>query len=220
MPLPNKSVECLKSVIAAFPVKNQELYKELLSSDALEAAAKHKLINITPTKNWKEIVYNFFGMNKCWNWKRNIGGIFMVHCPEYPTYFIPSYMQAKATGDATELKKGEGPRGLITGGLEGIAVGALVSGEILKPGEMIPYVILGAGLQLFSSKFFPWLGEKVGRYVYKKNMADNARALAQKNEVFKDKEKLIGQVFSSNPAQKISVPNTQYNRPLSGNLKI
>lgn len=221
MPLPKKSVEYLESIIAAFPVKNQELYKELLSSDALEAAAKRKWINITPTKNWKEIVYNFFGMNKCWNWKRNVGGIFMVHCPEYPTYFIPSYTQAKATGDATELKKGEGPRGLITGGLEGIAVGALVSGEILKPGEMIPYVVLGAGLQLFSSKFFPWLGEKVGRYVYNKRMADNAQYIMQKKETFKEKEQMINQVFSSNPTQKLSVPNMVNSRPpLNGSLKI
>lgn len=222
MSLPKKSVEYLKTAIDAIPNKSQELFKELLSSDALEAAQKYKMINIETTKSLKEVFYNFFGMNKHWNWKRNVAGIFMVHCPEYPTYFIPSFTQAQATGDASELKKGEGPRGLITGGLEGIAVGALVSGEFLKPREMVPYIALGMGLQYFSCKFFPWLGEKIGGYLYKKKMWDNARIAMQKQELFRIKEQLINQTFSlSNTSiQKNSTPITPYSRPLNGNLKI
>lgn len=151
-----------------------------MSHDHLDFIKRHKMANLgDQTKTPKEILFNFFGMNENWNLGRNLIGGFMVHSPEYPTYFIPAYTQAKATGDASDLKKGEGPRGLITGGLEGIAVGALVSGEMLKPKEMIPYIVLGMGLQLFSCKVFPWLGEKMGKFVHEKTKFKNLIGNAQ-----------------------------------------
>ncbi|HNW26376.1 MAG TPA: hypothetical protein PLG15_01615 [Candidatus Gastranaerophilaceae bacterium] len=127
------------------------------------------MVNTEQTKNLKRIFFEFFGMRENWKWKRNILGLLMVHAPEYPTYLIPAYTQAKATGNAKELKKGEGLRGFLTGMLEGLAVGALVSGEKLKIKEMIPFIVLGAGLQFFSSQFFPWAAEKVGKHIYLKN---------------------------------------------------
>jgi len=171
--------DLLKVIISPEQMK---LIKHSLSQDALEVIKIHKLANIETTKTSKEIFYNFFGMNDSWPLGRNLLGGFMVHCPEYPTYFIPAYTQAKSTGDASDLKKGEGPRGLITGGLEGIAVGALVSGRFLKPKEMVPYIILGAGLQLFSCKVFPWLGEKVGQYQYNKKLLLNAQNPTKQND--------------------------------------
>ena len=159
---PKIKAEALKELL-----NNPRFFNRTFTDDAKDAMKVHKG-GESSSKNLKEIFFNFFGMNENWSLGRNILGGLMVHCPEWPTYFIPAYTQAKATGDASELKKGEGPRGLITGGLEGIAVGALVSGRILKPKEMVPYIILGAALQLFSSKLFPWLGEKIGRIEYDK----------------------------------------------------
>lgn len=150
--------------------QKSDLIKRIFSQDALETIKENKLVNIPEAKSFKEVAMNFFGMNSLWSNPRNWLGFFMVHAPEYPTYLIPAFTQARATGDAKELKKGEGYRGLFTGGLEGIAVGALVSGNKLRTKEMIPYIILGAGLQLFSSKFFPWVAEKAGRAVYNKNL--------------------------------------------------
>jgi len=184
MPISNDVLENIKKVLyklvpeletatdkMAFkiPKETLKLLKDTLSPEALDIITNNKLANIeSETKSVKDIFYNFFAMNENWPLGRNIVGGLMVHCPEWPTYFIPSYTQAKATGDAGDLKKGEGARGIITGGLEGIAVGALVSGRVLKIKEMVPYIILGAALQLFSSKLFPWLGEKVGRVQYDK----------------------------------------------------
>lgn len=151
--------------------EQQSLKKSAFSEDLQEVYRKQKVEDFKPTKSAKEIFYHFFGMNENWKLGRNIGGIVMVHCPEYPTYFIPTYSQTSQTGNPGHVKKGEVARGLITGGLEGIAVGALVSGEILKPKEMVPYIILGAGLQFLSSTLFPWLGEVVGRQVYNHRVA-------------------------------------------------
>jgi len=162
-------LEAAKDKLAFKLSKDQlKLINDHLSQDAIDTIHHFKLANIAPAKGAKEIFYHFFGMNENWNLGRNIAGGLMVHCPEWPTYFIPAYTQSKATGDASDLKKGEGARGILTGGLEGIAVGALVSGRMLKPKEMVPYIILGAALQLFSSKIFPWAGEKLGRIEYNK----------------------------------------------------
>lgn len=171
---------------ASIPIKTStEMHKPIFTEDAQDYIPKSAIENMdkakTHTKAMK-IIYNFFGMNRDWKLGRNLLGGFLVHSPEYPTYFIPAYTQTKATGDADDLKKGEGPRGLLTGALEGVAVGALVSGKTLKPGEMIPYMLLGAGLQFLSSKFFPWLAEKVGKRVYNKRL----------------------HMFGQNPVQKIN----------------
>lgn len=121
----------------------------------------------------KHIFYNFLAMDESWTLKRNILGALMVDLPEWPAYFIPSFTQAKTTGDAKDLKKGEGIRGLLTGGLEGLAVGALISGKDLKRKELIPCIAFGAGLQFISSKVFPFIGEKMGSFIYRKNLAKN-----------------------------------------------
>lgn len=158
-----------KSIDFKFKPEEIKEMKKLLNSEAIDRMLEKKLIKFESTKSIKEIFYNFLGMNEDWHVGRNILGGFMVHAPEYPTYIIPAYTQAKATGDASSLKRGEGPRGLITGMLEGVAVGALVSGKKLNPKEMGPYILLGAGMQLFSATVFPWLGEKIGQYEYRKN---------------------------------------------------
>lgn len=157
-------------------IKNDKTARGIiLSQDTIDLGIEKKALTKS-SKSFGDMFFHFFGMNDTWSNGRNLLGMFLVHSPEYPTYIIPAYTQAKATGDASELKKGEGLRGLITGGLEGVAVGALVSGKILKPNEMVPYIIMGAGLQLFSSKVFPYFAEKAGKYVYNKNMVKNNNA--------------------------------------------
>lgn len=123
----------------------------------------------------------FFGMKKKWLCKRNLLGAFLVIIPEIPAYFIPAFSQARATGDATDIKKGEGPRGLITGGLEGVAVSAIVAGEKITLKHIYPFVILGAGLQFVSSKVFPIVGEKFGRMIYKDSIRKTGKPPKCKN---------------------------------------
>lgn len=108
--------------------------------------------------------------SKPWPMWRNIIGASLVILPEVPTYFIPAFNQAKATGNAKELKKGEGPRGLITGGLEGVAVGAITSGREIDPRKLVPFIILGAAMQFVSSKVFPIVGENLGKIIYKHHL--------------------------------------------------
>lgn len=179
----NKALEAMKTVLYKIVpelknAKDKMAYKipddkldliKTLSQENLDTIRKHKLANIKTEKGPKEIFCNFFGMGENWSLKRNLIGGLMVHAPEYPTYFIPAFTQARTTGDAEDLKRGEGPRGIITGGLEGLAVGALVSGRWPKTKEMIPYICLGMALQFISSIVFPWLGEKTGQCLYKKN---------------------------------------------------
>lgn len=171
------SVELLNCVNDSTIYKNlckedqKVLKKRVFSDDLKNIYIKKELGGFEPSKTRGEIFYNFFGMNKNWKTGRNILGLVMVHCPEYPTYFIPTYSQTSQTGNPGHVKKGEKIRGLLTGGLEGLAVGALVSGEKLKGREMVPYIALGAGLQLLSSLLFPWLGEIVGKRVYKNRVA-------------------------------------------------
>lgn len=221
MPLPKKMVDELGRIVKSLPEKNKEFISAVFSQDALETIQKNKMAELPKTKSLKEICFHFFGMNDYWTFKRNVIGGLMVHSPEYPTYFIPAFTQAKATGDAKELKKGEGPRGVITGGLEGIAVGALVSGEFIKPKEMIPYIILGVALQTFSSMVFPWLGEKAGSYIYNKRMKTNAQYLSKTHE--DDEANVFNTFTGEKPAKPKSVgpnPYKPYNMRQSGSMKI
>lgn len=117
----------------------------------------------------KQVVGKFFSIDGSWSWGRNLLGAFLVYCPEIPAYFIPSYTQAKKTGSAKDLKHGEGVRGLITGGLEGLAVGAIVSGKKMSAQKIAPYFVLGATIQFMSSLILPKIGEKVGTFVYNKH---------------------------------------------------
>ena len=170
-----------------------------------------------------EIFYDFFGMDKTWSLKRNLLGGFLVHSPEYPTYFIPAFTQAKATGDAHELKKGEGPRGLLTGALEGLAVGALVSGEKFNKKHIFVCVLLGMSLQFLSSKVFPWLGEKIGRQEYKNNLKANQKNSAQN---LPNPENPTKPLAKANPISTIKAPalkfSGRYNPAFNpqGSLKI
>lgn len=178
----SKTAEDIKQLVGK--LKNKpELRKAILSEDAINDLPMDKVSQIKESKSAKEIIFHFFGMNDNWKLGRNLAGGFMVHAPEYPTYFIPAFTQAKATGDASDMKKGEGPRGIITGMLEGVAVGALVSGGKIKGREMVPYIVLGAALQLFSSKVFPWLGEKMGRQIYLRRQAVDKPDLVVQNPV-------------------------------------
>ncbi len=214
MPLPKAILAELKNMIEKVSL-TPDAMKILLSDDAYHTVAHHKLADIQPTKGPKEIIYNFFGMKDYWKTGRNIAGMLMVHSPEYPTYFIPAFTQTKETGNSGHIKEGEGIRGLITGGLEGIAVGALVSGAKLKPKEMIPYVILGAGLQYLSSKLFPWLGEKAGLYLYNKKIKQNTDLAQGVKPIATEKS-------NEQPLSKtstIKTPNPQFKgRSLYGNF--
>lgn len=175
--------------------------KDLYTDDVKEILKKEKKPGFSADKSWKDIVFHFFAMNENWPVGRCLMGAFMVHLPEYPTYIIPAFSQAKATGEAKELKKGEGIRGLLTGGLEGVAIGALVSGQNIKIKEMGPYILLGAGLQLFSSTVFPWVGEKIGRSVYLMNKTKDVNNPNQNINPIKtdyEKPKVLNQVYSSN----------------------
>lgn len=206
-----KYLEALKEYALLGKEEQRVLRKSLFSEDAREVLKENNNPDFQSKKSWKELLFNFFGMNDHWPLKRNLLGAFMVHCPEYPTYFIPAYSQAKAKGEAQDLKKGEGYRGAIVGGLEGVAVGALVSGKKLKFGEMIPYILLGMGLQYFSSKVFPWLGEKLGRMVYERNLNKKQNNPPPKKEVAALPSKTT---FKGFPLYNKSQINT------SGNLKI
>lgn len=187
--------------------ERREALKRKTCSDAILDSKNGKDFKLPESKNAKEIIFHFFGMDENWPIGRSLLGGFLVHSPEYPTYFIPAFTQAKATGDAKDLKKGEGPRGLITGGLEGVAVGALVSGKnIWNPREMLPYIVLGAALQLFSSKVFPWIGEKTGRLVYytRRNKIFHSSSIHEDFETFNNKPKQKIAEFSgtSKPTEK------------------
>lgn len=215
----NKALEAIEN-FPEFKVlsKNEQkvVKNSTFSEDVKENFISNKKNGFEHSKNIKEICFHFFGMNDNWPIWRNLLGGLMVHAPEYPTYFIPAYTQAKATGNADDLKKGEGPRGLITGGLEGLAVGALVSGRFLKAKEMLPYVLLGMGLQFFSSKVFPWIGEKAGCYAYRNNLQQKFENL------------IPGLDNIQQPEQEVTLQNIAINKysqkpysPYSaGNLKI
>lgn len=214
-----KGEDALKVPISAQQMKSIKT----LSHDALALIKKYKLANIDNDKSLKDIFYNFFGMNEKWPLGRNLLGGFMVHFPEYPTYFLPAYNQTKATGDAGDLKKGEGARGLITGGLEGVAVGALVSGRFLKVKEMVPYIILGASLQLLSSKLFPWLGEKMGGYVYRKRMSENPNKSLPQIDIAENRDVEPLSFSQTVPSKVLTTPFKGiclYNKPSMGSLKI
>lgn len=186
--------------------------KLVFSEEVLEEIKKHKLANLDSTKTLKEVFYYYFGMGENWHFSRNLLGMFLVQLPEYPSYLIPSYTQAKATGNATILKKTEGIRGVFTGCLEGIAVGALFSGERLKPKEMVPFIALGIAMQYISSKVFPFIAEKVGKRVYESNLKTGAdvsfTGLPKRPELIK-KQTTPGQIFTY---------SSQIN--FKGNLKI
>lgn len=117
---------------------------------------------------FKEVANKFFSTDKTWTWTRNILGAAMVYAPEIPAYFIPSYTQAKKTGCAKDLKHGEGIRGILTGGLEGMAVGAIVSGKDMKFSKIAPFIVFGAAIQFMSSLILPKIGERVGAFAYNK----------------------------------------------------
>lgn len=205
--------------------------KQKTCSDPILDSANGKDFKLPESKNAKDIIFHFFGMDENWPIWRSLLGGFLVHSPEYPTYFIPAFTQAKATGDAKELKKGEGPRGLITGGLEGVAVGALVSGKnIWNPREMLPYIVLGAALQLFSSKVFPWIGEKTGRLVYftRRNKIFHSSSVHEDFETFhnKPKQKIAEFKGTNNPTEKpkqaeLKTPSFSGTyKPFSTNMRI
>lgn len=110
----------------------------------------------------------FFSIPKDASLKRAAIGAFLVYLPEIPAYFIPSFTQSKNTGCAKDLKHGEGVRGLLTGCLEGLAVGAIALKEKLSVKRVVPFMLLGAGLQFMSSLVMPRLGEKLGTFAYNK----------------------------------------------------
>lgn len=167
----------------------------------------------------KFVFGKFFSTSKEWSWKRNLIGALMVYCPEIPTYFIPAYTQAKGTGSAKDLKKGEGIRGLLTGGLEGMAVGAIVSGKEMKAKQIIPFVLFGAVVQLISSLTLPLVGEKVGKFAY--NKRKYAEKLEQIVDIpFSGEQPQQAQIAAPNSNQPQFKGASPYGKTYSGNLKI
>lgn len=170
----NKELKCLETMINSASKQDYKAVKSWLNDDALDVINKNKLAGVEHdapkcfSESFKKVVGKFFSINEKWSWKRNLFGAFLVYCPEIPAYFIPSYTQSKKTGTAKDLKHGEGIRGLVTGGLEGLAVGAIVSGKEMTTGKIAPYFVLGAVLQFMSSLILPKVGEKVGTFVYNK----------------------------------------------------
>lgn len=164
----------LKKIINpnVIPKHDVKTIKALFKDDVLEEIGKKGLADLKEQKSLsegaKKVVGKFFSIDENWSWKRNLFGAFLVYCPEIPAYFIPSYTQAKNTGCAKDLKHGEGVRGLVTGGLEGLAVGAIVSGKDMTARKIAPYFVLGAAIQFMSSLILPKVGEKVGTFVYNK----------------------------------------------------
>jgi len=220
----------LNKFIADLPAERRIALKNKLISDSILDTAEQeknaeifKKFGLAENKSLKEMIFHFFGMDDNWPVWRNLLGGLMVHSPEYPTYFIPAFTQAKAAGEAKDLKKGEGVRGLLTGALEGIAVGALVSGKKLKFGEMGPYILMGAGLQYFSSKVFPWLGEKMGRQIYNNKKRLNFVNLEEKIAVKLPKDENLSTNLEKPSTSKPgfagrSLYKNQYNN--AGNLKV
>ena len=170
--------------------------KNLFGEDTQDILFNKKNADVDTAQNAKDICLKFFGLNENWSLGKNLFIGALVQLPDIPSYFMPAYTQSKSTGDAKALKKGEGTRGLLTGSLEGVAVGALVSGRKLvkNPLTMVPYILLGAGVQFISSKIFPFIGEKAGQYFYRKNHpSPNTKIISD---------------LASNSAQKPAVLNT------------
>lgn len=204
MSLVKEDLNSVKIVVKALQEHGEELKQKVFSAEAWKAIKDHKL-GASESRDLfskaKQVVGKFFSIDENWTWQRNLLGAFLVYLPEIPTYFIPSYTQAKKTGCAKDLKHGEGIRGILTGMLEGVAVGAIVSGKDMKAGKIVPFALLGATIQLMSSLTLPKIGEKVGAFVY------NKRKYAEKLE------EIIDIPFGSDPttaqlqaAQKLQAP--------------
>lgn len=193
-------INSLKTIVKASLEHGEKLKPNLFSNDSLKAIKDLKL-DFEPKKDFldkaKQVVGKFFSIDENWTWKRNLFGAFLVYLPEIPAYFIPSYTQAKKTGTAKDLKHGEGVRGLITGGLEGLAVGAIVSGKEMSPRKIAPFFLLGAIIQFGSSLVLPRIGEKVGTLVY------NKHKYAEKLE------EIIDIPFSGDPNQPTQLTSPQ-----------
>lgn len=169
--------------------------------------------------------------------KRNVLGPLFVILPEIPAYLIPAYSEAKSTGSAENVKKGEGARGLLTGAFEGLAVGAIVSapeeketiinnvkktvqasvkdaGMDLSYKKIIPFVIVAAGVQFISSKIFPIIGEKLGQSLYTKNQSLKNDVLAYPDASSKN---TMPALLTTKP---LPLKPVYQNKPASVGLKI
>lgn len=166
--------------------------------------------------------YKYLGMVDKPNYlRRNIIGAFLVTLPEVPTYFIPAFTQAKATGTAKDIKKNEGARGLLTGSLEGLAVGAIVGNEQLCFESAIPFMLFGAAMQFVSSKVFPIVGESLGKLLYKGKTKNGE--CQQISTVAKQNIKAKLDIVSEAPALALVTPQfnaIKQNNPVQPNNNI
>jgi len=197
-------------------LNNEEKYKVIkgtFSDNGQDNLQKNNHFN--PMSKIGDLWKNYFGMDESWSFGRNALAFMLVQLPEVPAYFIPAYTQAKNAGDAKALKKGEGYRGLMSGALEGLAVGAIVSGKNMKFGkEMIPYVCIGASMQFLSSKIFPWVGEKFGSLQYVKKAS---KAALNANMTSQQLEKVP---VTTQQKRVIQKPQIQGQYTNSSNMKI
>lgn len=110
--------------------------------------------------------------------RKNAIAATICYLPCIPNYMIPAYSQTVETGSAKGVKKREGLRGILTGALDGAAIGAITArGMKLTFKRVAVFAAVMACADYISSKFLPILGEKLGKMVY--NMKQKKNKLAQ-----------------------------------------
>ncbi|OGI19919.1 MAG: hypothetical protein A2287_10060 [Candidatus Melainabacteria bacterium RIFOXYA12_FULL_32_12] len=109
--------------------------------------------------------------------KENAVAAALTFAPNIPAYLMPSYFQASKAGNAENIEKSEGLRGIITGGLDGAVIGALTARKkALTPKRISIFIGIGALLDYISSRILPPLGEKLGKKVYQLGQDKNKTA--------------------------------------------
>ena len=129
-------------------------------------------------------IYESLGIMSGKNGKRNAIAAALTFAPNIPSYVIPAYSQASKTGDAENIEKLEGIRGVLTGGLDGAAIGALTARKNGLTAQRIGIFIgIGALLDYISSTILPPLGERLGKKVYQlkqdKNKTDETKPVQE-----------------------------------------
>jgi len=118
----------------------------------------------------KTATHQTFGIDPTKNLTRNAVATILVMAPNIPTYFIPSYSEAVKTGSAKNVKKNEGLRGILTGGMDGAAAGALTAiGQKITFKRIAVFTALGMVIDWVASKVLSNMGKSVGITIYRKN---------------------------------------------------
>lgn len=170
--------------------------------------------------HFKFAAYKYLGLTDKPDYlSKNMLAAFLVLLPEIPTYFIPAFSEAKANGNAKDVKKGEGYRGLLTGGLEGLAVSAIIAKGQFRKANIIPLVIFGSLMQFVSSKLFPIIGEKVGQFLYtgKEKNEHTKLDIISRDPIFYNMSPQFNALKQKNTPTQI---NTNITKPLTNNANL